>query len=145
MPFWETILDGFGIALALIVACGVLLVVRRRQIARHGGVLELSYRARTDRPGRGWLLGMGRYTEDSLQFFRIFSFGIRPKATWARQDIVYLSQRTPEGPESMSLYGDHVVVECATPNGPIELAMSPSSLMGFQSWLEARPPGTSSL
>ena len=42
----------------------------------------------------------------------------------------------------MSLYGDHVVVICSTPEGEVELAMSPSSLMGFQSWLEAAPPGT---
>jgi len=35
-----------------------------------------------------------------------------------------------------------VVVTCNTPGGPIELAMSESSLVGFQSWLEARTPGT---
>ena len=42
----------------------------------------------------------------------------------------------------MSLYGDHVVVVCRAPGGDVELAMSQSSLMGFQSWLEAAPPGT---
>ena len=42
----------------------------------------------------------------------------------------------------MSLFADHVVVTCSTPDGEVELAMSPSSLMGFQSWLEAAPPGT---
>ena len=43
----------------------------------------------------------------------------------------------------MSLYGDHVVVICRAPGGEdVELAMSPSSLMGFQAWLEAAPPGT---
>ena len=42
----------------------------------------------------------------------------------------------------MSLYPEHVVLSCSTPTGPIELAMSPASLMGFQSWLESGPPGT---
>ena len=40
------------------------------------------------------------------------------------------------------LYPDHLVVECREPAGPVELAMSRESLTGFQSWLEARPPGT---
>ena len=43
----------------------------------------------------------------------------------------------------MSLYPDHVVICCSTPEGDVELAMDPSSLMGFQSWLEAGPPGAS--
>ncbi len=42
----------------------------------------------------------------------------------------------------MSLYADHVVVSCSTTQGTVELAMSPSSLMGFQAWLESGPPGT---
>ena len=42
----------------------------------------------------------------------------------------------------MSLYAGHVIVSCTTPDGPIELAMSEASLTGFQSWLEAGPPGT---
>ena len=42
----------------------------------------------------------------------------------------------------MSLYPDHVVVQLRHRRGELELAMSASSLMGFQSWLEAGPPGT---
>ena len=43
---------------------------------------------------------------------------------------------------SIACDGIHVVVSLDTPSGPLELAMSPDSLMGFQSWLEAMPPGT---
>ena len=50
---------------------------------------------------------------------------------------------SPGGVEQMSLYPDHVVIRCTTPTGEVELAMSQESLMGFQSWLEAAPPGTS--
>ena len=42
----------------------------------------------------------------------------------------------------MSLYPDHLVIRCQTARGVVELAMSAASLTGFQSWLEARPPGT---
>ncbi len=35
-----------------------------------------------------------------------------------------------------------MVVDCTTRDGPVELAMSPSSLTGFQAWLESPPPGT---
>ena len=46
------------------------------------------------------------------------------------------------GLERTVLYPDHLVVECASPQGSVELAMSRESLTGFQSWLESRPPGT---
>ncbi len=43
----------------------------------------------------------------------------------------------------MSLYPDHLVIRCQLTSGEeVELAMSLASLTGFQSWLEARPPGT---
>ena len=47
-----------------------------------------------------------------------------------------------QGAEEFALYAGHVVVVCRTPRGEAELAMSPSSLTGLQSWLEAGPPGS---
>ena len=64
-------------------------------------------------------------------------------AAWERSTLTYSGRREPEGAEQMSLYPDHVVICCSTPRGKVELAMNPSSLMGFQSWLEAGPPGAS--
>ena len=34
---------------------------------------------RTEHPGRGWLLGLGRYSGDALEWFRIFSLSPRPR------------------------------------------------------------------
>jgi hypothetical protein len=34
------------------------------------------------------------------------------------------------------------VIRCLSPAGLVELAMSASSVTGFQAWLEAKPPGT---
>lgn len=140
MPLWQWLLDAAGVLLGLVLLYGIALVARRRVLSRHGGTFELSYRVRSGRAGRGWLLGLGRYSGDSLEWFRIFSLSPRPKRTWQRVVMSFHGRRDPHGAEQMSLYPDHVVVLCGTPSGVVELAMAPSSLTGFQAWLEAGPP-----
>ncbi len=142
MPLWQLLLDLVGLALLFVLLYGLALVVRRRALARNGGTFELSYRARSTKTGRGWLLGLGRYSGECLEWFRIFSLSLRPKRTWDRADLEYAGRRELQGGEELSLYADHVVVTLSTVDGELELAMSPDSLMGFQSWLEAMPPGT---
>lgn len=141
MPLWQWLLDVSGAALVLVLLYGLALVVRRRVIARDGGTFELSYRIRTSRPGRGWLLGVGRYSEERLEWFRIFSLSPRPKRVWVRDELRYVGRRDPEGAEQVSLFPGHVVILCRAASGDIELAMSPATVTGFQAWLEARPPG----
>lgn len=142
MPLWQWLLDAAGAVLLVALVYAAALVLRRRLLSRHGGTFELSYRVRPERAGRGWLLGLGRYSGESLEWFRIFSLSPRPKYVWRRAALSYVGRRDPEGPERMSLYPDHTVVQCRSAAGDLELAMAPSSLMGFQSWLEAAPPGT---
>jgi len=141
MPVWQWLLDAAGVLVGLVLLYGIALVVRRRVLSRNGGTFELSCRVRPERVGRGWLLGLGRYSGDALEWFRIFSLSPRPKRVWQRAELSYGGRRRPQGVEQMSLYPDHVVVACTTPEGPLELAMGESALMGFQSWLEAGPPG----
>ncbi len=142
MPVWQWLLDSAVAALLLILLFGLVLVLRRRFLARHGGTFELSVREGRLDDGRGWVLGLGRYRENSLEWYRIFSPLPGPKRTWRRNDLAVLSQRAPEGAEEFALYAGHVVVTCRTPRGEAELAMSRSSLTGLQSWLEAGPPGS---
>lgn len=141
MPWWQWLIDVAGVALLLTVICAVALVVRRRVLSRHGGTFELSCRVRADRAGRGWVLGLGRYSGENLEWFRVFSLSSRPKRVWPRETLSYDGRREAFGAEQMSLYPDHLVIHCQTPSGEVELAMSAGSLTGFQSWLEARPPG----
>ena len=140
MPFWQWLLDVAGVALVVVLLYGISLIVRRRILARHGGTFELSHRARTDKAGRGWVLGLGRYTAESLEWFRIFSLNPRPQHVWSRGDLTYVGRRDPGGVEQLSLYPDHVVIRCTSRDGEIELALSQEALMGFQAWLEAAPP-----
>jgi hypothetical protein len=141
MGAWLWGIEAVVLLLVLLLAFGACLVVRRRVLARHGGTFELSYRARTVTAGRGWVLGIGRYSGEELQWFRIFSLSPKPRHAWARKTLQYVGRREPEGIETMSLYPGHVVVSCRTPDGDVELAMNHGSLTGFQAWLEAGPPG----
>jgi len=153
VPVWEWVVDAVGGALLLVLLYGLALVFRRRWISRDGGTFELSHRVLDDRSGppsgRGWVLGVGRYSGDLLEFFRIFSLSPRPRRVLARGTIRYDGPREPVGSESHSLYSGHVIVGCRVVAGPggrsegFELAMSPGALTGFLAWLEASPPGTS--
>lgn len=141
MPLWQWLLDIVALILVLIVAYGLALVIRRRALTRNGGTFELSHRARSAETGRGWILGLGRCSGESLEWFRIFSLSPRPSMTWSRESLVYTGRREGAESERMSLYAEHVIVVLETERGPIEFALSPRALMGFQAWLEAVPPG----
>jgi hypothetical protein len=146
MPWWLWLLDAVGVVLLLVVVAGILLVVRRRVLERPGGTFECGLRALGPESGsdavNGWVLGLGRYRDDSLEWFRIFSPRPSPTIVWRRHELVVLEQRDPLSAERHALYGGHVVVRCRTPTGDLELALSASSLTGLSSWLEAGPPGS---
>ena len=141
MPLWQWIVDSVGVLLLLVLLYGLGLVVRRRWITRDGGTFELSHRVRNGSAGRGWVLGLGRYSGGVLEFFRIFSLSPRPLHVLERADTRYEGQRTPSGTEAHALYAGHVVVACHDSSGDFELAMDPEAVTGFLSWLEASPPG----
>ncbi len=147
MPLWVWIVDSIGVLLLLVLLYGLSLVIRRRWITRNGGTFELSHRARsgaTDewrKAGRGWALGLGRYSGGRLEFFRIFSLALRPHHVVERGDLTYDGQREPVGTEAHSLYAGHVIVCCHSSTSEFELAMTPEAVTGFLSWLEAAPPG----
>ncbi|RLV51038.1 DUF2550 family protein [Nocardioides mangrovicus] len=141
MALWQWLVDSAGFVLLLVLVYAVGLVVRRRLLSRHGGTFELSVRTPDADSGRGWILGLGRYGGEDVEWFRIFSLSPWPKRTWYRGHLAYESQRPSADNERFTLYEGHVVVVCRTDDGPVEMAMSPSALTGLQSWLEAAPPG----
>jgi len=138
----EWIFGSAGLLLLLILLPAAYLILRRRILSRHGGTFELAVRRGNTQEGRGWRLGVGRYHHGSLEWFPVFSPDPRPRHTWPRQSLSIQGHRDPLGGEQAALYDDNVIVSCTSPDGPIELGMSPNSLTGFASWLEAGPPGS---
>jgi hypothetical protein len=145
MPLWQWVVDSVGVLLLLVLLYALCLVIRRRWIARSGGTFDLSlrdhHRARTEKVGRGWVLGVGRYSGDALEFFRIFSVSPRAMRVLERGDLQYQGQRSAIGPEAHALYAGHVIVVLERTDGPVELAMAEDALTGFRAWLESAPPG----
>ena len=147
MPWWLTLVDTVGVVAVLLGLVLVGLFLRRRWLGRLGGTFECSVRLRP--PGRtgpasaarGWALGLGRYTGDELQWFRVFSFSPRPRLTFDRSMEV-VERRRPTGPEAFALYSGHVVVRVLlTDERTVEMAMGERALTGFLAWTEASPPG----
>lgn len=115
--------------------------VRRRVLSRSGGAIELSLRLKPRSQGRGWVLGVGRFVGDDLQWFRVFSLSGRPRRTLSRRDLAVRTRRPPKGPESLALLKGAEVLELTSSTGRVEIALDPSAVTGFLAWLEARPPG----
>jgi hypothetical protein len=146
MAWWQDLLEVLGLLAVLAALTLAFLFVRRRVLSRSGGTFECSVRLQVPTKvtaagsSRGWTLGLARYSDSHLEWFRIFSFSVRPKYTFPRA-LTVLSRRKPHGAEAFSLYGGHVVVAARLDSGQIiELAMSDSALTGFLAWTEAAPP-----
>lgn len=133
-----------GLCVAFIALSLILLAVRQRLLNRMGGNFECSLRLRLTTPGAGWVLGVCRYSEGILEWFRFFSYSPRPRLTFLRSELKVLETRDPDPVEAVALSSDQTVVRIEAPghDGEVwELAMSSDSLTGLLSWLEAAPPG----
>jgi hypothetical protein len=134
-------LEGFGIVLGIALTLLVTLFARRLIIAR-GGTVQLSVRLNSRKRGRGWAIGMGRFSADRLLWFRLFSFSPRPRRVLNRRDLQVVGRRDPSETERHALMSGSLILECATRDGDlIELAMDHATLTGFLSWMEAATRG----
>jgi hypothetical protein len=133
-------LEGFGLVLGVALALLVILFGRRLLIAR-GGTVELSVRLYRAQRGRGWSLGMGRFSGDELRWYRLFSLSIRPRRVLNRRNLTVVGRRDPSDTERHALMSGSVIIECVSSHGPVELAMDMATLTGFLSWLEAATRG----
>ncbi|MGI8699092.1 MAG: DUF2550 domain-containing protein [Mycobacteriales bacterium] len=130
---------GLVVVLAGLVVAG--LALRRHLLRRRPGTIDVSVRLRRASHGRGWALGVGRYEDETLTWYRAVSFASRPGRTFPRAGFSIAGERRPTGPEALAMLADSVVLACVSDGVRVELAMSESALVGFRAWLLAVPPG----
>lgn len=141
MPVWLWFADSFAFIVGFFVLVVAVLALRRRSIARSGGSFDFSINRRTEASDKGWTIGMGRYTENHLEWFRTFSLSWRPRYRFERGHISIEGRREPVGRETFAIHAGHVIVACHTEVGVRQIAIGPRALTGLLAWLEASPPG----
>ena len=132
------------VLVGLVLVAALLLValsVRRRWLAREGGAIEMSLRLKPRAQGRGWVLGLGRFNGDDLEWFRVFSLSTRPRRTLNRKRLDVTQRRQPTGAESLALIKGMEIVKLRSGGELVEIAMDTSTMTGFLAWMESRPPG----
>lgn len=130
----------------LFVLLLLAVAARSRVLQRAGGAVELSLRrTRTGSgaSGRGWSNGIGRFVDDELRWYRVFSLWPGPRRRLSRRELEVTGRRTPAEGERRALQTGAVILTCANATDPVELAMQSATVTGFLAWLEARPPGSS--
>src|SRR3954453_17385895 len=123
-----------ALCVLLIAFALILLAVRQRWLNRLGGNFECSLRLRSTTPGAGWVLGVCRYGEGLLEWFRFFSYSPRPRLTFKRSELRVVETRDPGPVEAVGLSSAQMVVRVEAPGRPgqfWELAMSSDSLTGL--------------
>jgi hypothetical protein len=146
---WTDLVDTGTVIVLLPVVFWLALLVRRRLIARGGATFECSLRRADVAPARGrrhpipggWMLGMGRYSGERMEWFRAFSVVPRPRFVIPRSAATTHERRIPEPVETHAVLSGRVILSVDAPTGPVELAMSDEALTGFLAWTEAAPPG----
>jgi hypothetical protein len=134
-------LEVVGALLLLLVLLVGGVVARRRWLSRRSGTFDCSLRTTEGSLGKGWQLGVARYEENRIEWFRVFAVSVRPHRILRRGDVVVQDRRYPRGPEAFSVMAGSIVLRCRDRGRFLELAMSEQASTGFASWLEAAPPG----
>jgi hypothetical protein len=120
---------------ALLVAVVVAFLLRRRFLLTGLGAVTMWLRpAHAAR----WSVGVAWFGDDSLLWYRALSLAVRPQRRLPRADLRVEARREASS-DDLALPADLVVLTCRTGGGPVELAMEPSTLTGFLSWVESAP------
>lgn len=132
---------------ALLVLFGLVLalfILRRYLLARNGATFDCSLKREHPRRASAWILGVARYSEDQLEWFRIFTVNPRPTRVLIRSQLDLLEWKQPSEQDVHSILPGAVIVRCSYGrDNPVvlEMAMTRSDYTGFATWLESTPPG----
>jgi len=138
----NTLMDALGypfIALAtvflLLIFTLCLFGVRRHNLRRALGTVDASICT----AGNSWQMGVCRYQDNDLEWFRLVSLSVRPKHTFRRSSLELLGRRKPTEAELIKVLPDSVIVELRYEGQEVLLAMKFDAYTGLSSWLEAGP------
>jgi hypothetical protein len=133
-----------AIALVVLALALAFIPMRRHLIRRAGGAFDCAVRFGPLPPvgdASGWSFAVGRYRDLTVELYRVFSYSPRPRTSLARRGFDVVGRREAVAEETRTLLPGWSVLECSAEGEPVELAMSPESMMAFLTWVEAAPPG----
>ncbi|AMB40980.1 DUF2550 domain-containing protein [Arthrobacter sp. TES] len=122
-------------AFALLVFSLCLFGVRRFNLRRALGTVDASICI----AGNSWQMGVCRYQDMELEWFRLMSLSVVPKYRFKRSSLELLGRRKPTEEELVQVQPDVVVVELQYEGKKFLLAMKFEAYAGLSSWLEAGP------
>ncbi|AOY70656.1 DUF2550 domain-containing protein [Paenarthrobacter ureafaciens] len=122
-------------AFALLVFSLCLFGVRRFNLRRALGTVDASICM----AGNSWQMGVCRYQDMELEWFRLMSLSVVPKYRFKRSSLELLGRRKPTEEELVQVQPDVVVVELQYEGKKFLLAMKFEAYAGLSSWLEAGP------
>jgi hypothetical protein len=109
--------------------------VRRFNLRRALGTVD----ATICTAGTSWQMGVCRYQDNDLEWFRLASLSLRPKHKFKRSSLELLGRRKPTEAEAVKVQPDVVIVELRYEGQDLRLAMKFDAYTGLSSWLEAGP------
>ncbi|MET3809035.1 DUF2550 domain-containing protein [Arthrobacter sp. UYEF3] len=120
---------------ALLVFTLCLAGVRRFNLRRALGTVDASICV----AGNSWQMGVCRYQDNDLEWFRLASLSVRPKHTFRRSSLELIGRRQPTETELVRVPPETVIVELRYEGLDVLLAMRFDAYTGLSSWLEAGP------
>nr|NLI50638.1 DUF2550 family protein [Propionibacterium sp.] len=140
--------DGLAVVelvLVLVVVAALvpvaLLVARRRWLSQKGWVFDCSVRRLEATPSSSWTLGVARFNGETVEWYRVFSWSLRPALTFTRGATQVVATRDATDGERPVLADQQRIAQLRGGGAAIEVAMVPASMTAFLSWLESAPPG----
>ncbi|WP_041684543.1 DUF2550 domain-containing protein [Renibacterium salmoninarum] len=119
----------------LVIASLCLFGVRRFQLRRALGTVDASI----CRSGDRWQMGVCRYQDRDLEWFRLLSLNPRPQYSYRRSSLELLGRRHPSEAERPLVQPDSVIVLLRYEGQDFSMAMKFDAYAGLSSWLEAGP------
>lgn len=120
---------------ALLIFTLCLFGVRRFNLRRALGTVDASICT----AGNSWQMGVCRYQDNDLEWFRLLSLSVRPRHRYKRSSLELLGRREPTESELVKVQPDVVIVELRYEGYEVLLAMNFDAYTGLSSWLEAGP------